>query len=71
MYPPVPLPLWRKHVFALGPGPWRWGGDLFWGFRVIASYFGGRRARGWGLVSGSFLSRAVGRRLIRQAKMGG
>ena len=46
------------------------GGKLFWSFRVIASCFGGGRVRGWGLSS-SFLSRAVGRRLICQVKIGG
>ena len=38
----------------------------FGGFGVIASCF-----REWGLISGSFLSRAVGRRLIFQVKIGG
>ena len=49
-------------------GVWKF---LFWGFEVITSYFGGGRARGWGLISRSFLSRAVGRRLICQVKIGG
>ena len=55
---------------CLGPGRWRRGGNLFWGFRVIASFFGRGRNSGWGLISVSFLSRAVGRRLIRRLKIG-
>ena len=51
-----------------GGGVWKF---LFWGFGVITSYFGGGRATGWGLISRSFLSRAVGRRLIFQVKIGG
>ena len=61
----------RGNVFALGTGRWKWGGNLFWGFGVIVFCFGGRRARGWGLVSGSFFSRAVRRRLICLVKTGG
>ena len=46
-------------------------GNLFWGFGVITSRFGGGRARGCGLISGSLISRVVGRRLICQVKIGG
>ena len=55
-------------VLANGGGQ---GVEISWGFGVIASCFGGERARGWGLLSESFLSRAVGRRLICQVKIRG
>ena len=54
----------RKHVFALGPGRWRESGNLFWGFGVIASWFGGRRARGWSLSPGCLITGAVGKKLV-------
>ena len=50
---------------------WGWGVEISWGFRVIASCFEGGRTKGWGLVSGSFLSRVVGRRLICRVKIRG
>ena len=62
----------RKQVFALGRGQCGGGqgGILFWGFGVIAYCFGRGRAKGWDLISGSFFSGAVGRRLICRVKIG-
>jgi len=60
----------RKCV-CFGSWPMEGAGNLFGGSGVIAFCFGGGRARGWGLVYGSFFSRAVGRRLISLVKIGG
>ena len=45
-------------------------GNLFWGFGVITSWFGGGSAWGCVLISGSLISRVIGRRLICQVEIG-